>query len=135
MPEEVSKFLSKTKEVPITTRSQLRKYFSKQNYSKMIEAKSPIYVDNILNALCVENKYTIRNVKGVSVINDVEFQRKILISPPSKLNIHYVKVEPKGIDKKVERYAIDSDGNVLTTFQTPEAMKIFNSRFNALMVK
>ena len=135
MPNVLSKFITNLKETPITTRNQLKKFFSIKKKSKFIENKSPSYVNNILNSLCIENKHNIKNIKGVCVIDDTEFQRKILISPPSKLNIHYVKIEPKGIDKKVERYAIDSDGNILTTFQTPEAMKIFNSRFNSLIIK
>ena len=135
MPEVLSAFLDKLKENPITTRSQLRKYFSKEKFTNIVLSQSPKYVNNILKALCIDNKYKTKIVKGISIIEDTEFQRKILISPPSKFNIHYVKIEPKGYDKKVERYAIDSNGNILTTFNTPEAMKIFNNRFNDLIIK
>ena len=69
------------------------------------------------------------------VITDSEYGRDIIISPPSKLNIHYVKVVPKSVDKIVERYAIDSDGNILSRYQSPDGIMKFNKNFNALLVK
>lgn len=134
-PEGLTQLLATIKEEPIRTLTQLKKSLVKQKRTKHIEENSPQYTDKVLKVLCIDNKHPTKNIKGATIISDKEFNRKIYISPPSKLNIHYVKVESMLADKSAERYAIDSDGNILTKFQTPDAIKIFNQRFNKLLIK
>ena len=134
-PEGLSALISTVKEKPITTLNQLSKALRKQNRTHSVNSKRAQFTDNVLRALCIDNKHPVQTIKGATIISDKEFNRKIYISPPSKLNIHYVKVESMLADKSAERYAIDSDGNILTKFQTPDAIKIFNQRFNKLLIK
>lgn len=134
-PEGLAELLSTIKEEPITSKTQLKKNLTRQKLMERIKDKSPQYIDNVLKALCIDNKHPIKNYNGISIISDNEFQRNIFITPPSKLKIHYVKVEPVSLDKTVERYAIDTDGNILAKFQTPDAIKTFNERFNKLIIK
>lgn len=134
-PWELTNLIAITNYSPIKTLNQYRKFEAKVKRENYIENNSPIYINNILKALCIDNKHQITNKKGAMVITDSEYGRDIIISPPSKLNIHYVKVVPKSVDKIVERYAIDSDGNILSRYQSPDGIMKFNKNFNALLVK
>ncbi len=134
-PEGLETLLDSIKEAPITTMSQLRKILTRQKRNSSIEIKSPSYTDKILKALCIDNKHPVKNIKGATVIEDNEFNRKIFFSPPSKLNIHYVKVSHSSVDKGAELYAIDSEGNILNRYSTPDGIKIFNQRFKNSLVK
>lgn len=134
-PEGLSKFLAIIKEPPIKTVSQLKKSLINQKRSDYIEQKSPAYIDKILKTLCIDNKHSINDYKGGKIVIDNEFNRKIYISPPSRFNIHYVMVKPDSISGDVKRYALDSQGNILTKFDTPDAIKLFNKRYNDLLVK
>ena len=134
-PWEVEELIASLKEKPITTMTQVNKHLVNQKRLKYIKAVSQNYTDKILGAIRVSNKDCIENVKGVTIVTDNELQRKVYISPPSEFNIHYVRVQPKSIDKIVERYAIDSEGNILARYQTPDAILEFNKRFNKLVIK
>ena len=135
MPEKLTQLISSIKEAPITTKSKLKKALDNQRKTEFIEYKSPKYVDIILKSLCIDNKHPITEYKGGKIITDNEFNRKIFISPPSKLNIHYVMVKSNDRYGEVLRYAIDSQGNMLARFKSPDAIKIFNKRFSSLLVK
>lgn len=134
-PEGLVALLAKTKEKPITTKTQLRKSLTYQKKKEYLEVASPKYTDKILNAIRISNKDSVEHIKGAIVVTDKEFQKKVYISPPSKLNIHYVRIQPSSMDNIVERYAIDSEGNILARYQTPNAILEFNKRFNNLLVK
>lgn len=134
-PCDLTNLIANIKDTPITNFSQFRKNVVMQKREKYITNNSPEYIDKILKTLCIDNKHQINNIKGVMVITDKEYNRKILISPPSKLKIHYVKVESEILDNPIERYAIDSNGNILATYQTPNGIMTFNKRFNDLLLK
>lgn len=134
-PERLSKLL-KNKEIntPLTTITQIKKYINNTNRSNFIKKESPIYIDNILKSLCIDNKHEIKTVRGAQIIIDTEFDRKVFISPPSKNNILYVKVQPNSANKNVERYAIDRQGHILQSYKTPEGIKKFTKKFNSLLL-
>ena len=90
---------------------------------------------NILKKLCIDNKHPIEYKKGAVIITDNEFNRTILISPPSKLKTYYVMVRPESVDGIVERYAMDGKGNILATYKSPDAMRTFNKTFDKLLIK
>lgn len=134
-PSELARLLASLEEPPITTMAKMKRFFKKVSRQNYIETKSSEYTNKILSALCINKNLPINMKKGAIVAVDKEFQRTIYISPPSKLNIHYVKVQPDSVNKSAERFAIDSEGNILTRFDSPDAMKIFNERFNRLLLK
>ena len=134
-PSELTNLIEQIKDVPIKTMTQFRKYTDAMHRKHYIKKHAPEYTDKILKALCIDNKHPVKEVKGAIIVSDKEFNREILISPPSKYNIHYVKVVPKGVDGMVERYAIDTDGNILSRYQSPNGMKMFNNKFNSLLIK
>ena len=134
-PEKLVALLRKTKEAPITTMTQLNKHIADRKIAGTLEQKSPEYVATVLKTLQIKNKNDIKETRGVRIVTDSEFNRKIYISRPSKLNIHYVKIVPDSLDLLVKRYAIDGDGNILARYQTPDGIKIFNTRFNQLLLE
>lgn len=135
-PERLSKLLKNKKfNTPLTTMTQIKKHINNLNRNKYIETQSPAYIDKILKSLCIDNKHEIKTVRGAKIVIDKEFDRKIFISPPTKNNIHYVKVQPNSQDKNIDRYAVDSQGNILQSYKTPDAMMKFTERFNSLLLK
>lgn len=134
-PWLLRRLLTTLNETPITTMSQLKKSFNKQKRTQYIESKCPEYTNKILKSLRINNENPQQIIKGSIVVTDKEFARKVYISPPSKLNIHYVKVKPDSLNLSSERYAIDSNGNILARFESPDAIKIFNERYNKLVIK
>ena len=134
-PEKLSELLSSIKEPPVKTLTQCKKFDVRKKREKYIEDKSPEYINNILTKLCIDNKHPIKNHKGAMVISDQEFNRTIMIAPPSKLKTYYVKVSPNGIDGMSERYAMDEKGNILAKFVTPDEMMLFNKKFKEQLIK
>ena len=134
-PEILSELLKINNFAPIKTVTQLKKVVHNKNKAQYIENKSSQYIENILKSLCVDNKHPIHTKKGVKIVVDNEFDRKILISPPSKYNIHYVVVQPNSPNKAMERYAIASDGIMLQAYKTPDSIKNFHKQFNSLLLK
>lgn len=134
-PELLSELLKTNNYEPIKTGHQFRKLILNRKKTNFIEEKSPEYINNILKSLCIDNKHPIQTKKGVKIVVDNEFDRKILVSPPSRYNIHYVMVQPNSPNLPIERYAIASDGMILQKYQTPEGIKKFLKSFNALLVK
>ena len=71
-----------------------------------------------------------KDSKGVVTIKDKANDGLVKISPQSKFGISYVYVKPSNKYDPIMRYAIDSEGNKLATFQTPEGIKKFSENFN-----
>ncbi|MBQ7764695.1 hypothetical protein IJ384_04940 [bacterium] len=135
-PEKLSELLKNKKfNSPLTSVNQIKKHINNTNRNEYIENQSPKYIDKILKSLCIDNKHEIKTVRGAKIIIDKEFDRKVFISPPTINNIHYVKVQPNSPNKNIDRYAIDSEGNILQSYRTPEAMMKFTERFNSLLLK
>lgn len=134
-PERLSELL-KNEEVntPLTSITQIKKYINNLHRSEYIKKQCPEYIDRVLKSLCIDNKHEIKTVRGAQIIIDTEFDRKVFISPPSKNNILYVKVQPNSANKNVERYAIDTQGHILQSYKTPEGMKKFTEKFNSLLL-
>lgn len=137
MPTTEKKLLSimnEIKQAPINTIKAAKEAINERNV-KRIQEKSPKHITNILKSLCIENKNPIEKYKGGHQIFDKEFSRTIYISQPSKLNMYYVKVKPISENQKTNRYMIDESGNILATFNTPDAMHLFEKRFSGLLTK
>lgn len=71
-----------------------------------------------------------KNNKGVFVIKDKANDGIICFSPKSKNGITYVFVKPSNCYDPIKRYAIASNGDVLTSYQSAEAIIKFNESFN-----
>lgn len=73
-------------------------------------------------------------VKGAHVIKDKEFARKVIISPLSNSKVHYVSVVPDSANEEIKRYAFDTRGNIVSTYQTPDGIRTFNKAFNDTLI-
>lgn len=136
-PEGLIKLLGKYKYTPINSIRGTQKVLSNRRKLNNIESTSPEYISKILRALCIDNPGSSETklVKGASIVDDKEFSRKIIISPPSKHNIHFVCVEPYSSNAPSKRYAIDSDGNILARYSTPEGIRMFQENLSKLLIK
>ena len=119
----------------VTTNSQVKKIIGSKKRVTKLQSICDSYKNNILKTLCIDSDNTITLMKkGALIIQDKEHARKVIISPPSKYKIHYVSVVPDSKNVEIKRYAIDSDGNILSTFNTPEGIKNFINGFNKSLV-
>lgn len=132
--ERLTNALAKIKEPPIKTLAGLRECIEQRGVQSIYE-KTPEHIKNILKTLCIDNKHPIQDYKGCNRIIDREFNRTIYISPASKFNMHYVKIQPNSKNQTAERYLMDQKGNVMARFKTPEQMLEFDKRFSALLNK
>lgn len=131
-PELLTKLIENLES--ITSMTQLRKAISNRN--SLVEQKSSEYINNILKALKIDNPCgTIRSKHGAKIIDNKDFERRIIISPPSVHNIHFVIIQPYSLDKNEERYAINSAGDILATYKTPAGIKKFSENFKNTLLK
>lgn len=137
-PDLLSALIKKV-EKPISTMKDLTKILSEKNRVKQTfsEEKQPDYLKNILSALFMDTSLVINKTtkNGVKIIEDKEFARKILISPPSKHDIHFVLVQPESISKESSRYAISSDGKILARYSSTEGLETFRKNFEKSLIK
>ena len=71
--------------------------------------------------------------KGVITLEDKTTGEMIKISPKSKFGISYIYRKPALKSEDIQRYAVDSEGNVLATFDSPSAIIKFGENFNKAM--
>ena len=117
---------------------------SKNQAAQIIRAKSKLYktqknadldIKKILTTLCMEPEgKEISMVKGAQVIKDEEFARKVIISPVGKGKVRYVSVVPDSPNETIKRYAFDFNGNIISTYQTPDGIKYFNKAFKEALI-
>ncbi|MBE7711041.1 MAG: hypothetical protein E7Z92_02755 [Cyanobacteria bacterium SIG31] len=135
-PDKLSQLLRQYKKKPITTMTQLNKSISNQIKNKLVQKYSPEYSANILDALRIDTKnLKTEIIRGVCVIDNPEFERKIHISKRNINNTHYVLIEPYSQDKPSERYSMDSAGKIIKKFETPDEIKTFYNEFRKTILK
>lgn len=132
-PELLSKKLKNAKPAP-----------SKNQTTEIIKARKKLYktqryaddaVNKVLRTLCIDTEgKEISNIQGAIVVKDPEFSRKIIISPSGKGKVRYVSVVPSSKNEEIKRYAFDYNGNIASTYQTPEGIKFFNKAFKESLI-
>lgn len=132
-PEALSEKLKELK--PVITKNQIANIIREKIRLNRTIKFADKTVENILRTLCMdlERKHIFMS-KGSYVIEDKEFCRKVVISPLSKAKVHYVKVIPDSIDQDIERYAFDTNGNIVSTYKTPDGIKNFNKAFSDTLI-
>lgn len=128
-PEGLSSLLSKIDSKPITRKVQLVKSISNQKKSAEVLEKAPMYVNKVLKGLCIETSADIKIKKGISIIDNKEFERKIYISRPLMLERYLVLIEPYSISKPSERLLVDENGKILKKYSSPDEIHKFYSDF------
>ena len=138
-PELLSQLIKDLKPKFVSTIDEVNEIIAKRikpkkNKVKQIIEEEPYKkeISKILKSLCINDSLKIKQIKGISIIEDSEFSRKIYITKPSEKNIHYVIVEPFSKNKNTERYAMDSSGNILCRYKSPDGIKYFDTKFNSL---
>lgn len=132
-PEILSKKLKRL--MPVISKTQINKIISEKIRMHKVRKFADYSINNILSALCMEAEgKEISMVKGAHVIKDKEFARKVIISPLSNAKVHYVSVIPDSANEEIKRYAFDTRGNIVSTYQTPDGIKTFNKAFNETLI-
>lgn len=132
-PEILSKKLKRL--MPVVSKTQINKIIAEKIRMHKVKKFADYSINNILSALCMEVEgKEISMVKGAHVIKDKEFARKVIISPLSNAKVHYVSVIPDSANEEIKRYAFDTRGNVVSTYQTPDGIKTFNKAFNETLI-
>ncbi len=134
-PSELSEKLKTMKPSSAQSRTSLKKAIADNLKLDEINRTKTDYIDKILNGLCIDNKEENKKTlyKGAVIVTDNEFKRKIYISPSDK-SIHYVIVKPDLKTESIKRYAMDSEGNILSTYNTPEGIQRFNKMFQGKLL-
>lgn len=133
-PLKLKKILDDIKDSPAKKITEAREAI-KNRTIKNIQEKSPEHVTNILRELCIDNKYPIVKAQGFEKIIDKELERTIYISKPSKFGMRYVKIMPNNKNKESSRYMMDDSGYIHAKFNTPDAIRTFETRFIELIKK
>ena len=134
-PEKLTILLKELNTKPITTLTQLRKAIHKQIINTKIFKTSPDYSFNILKTLHISpENLELEIAHGIITFNDKEFRRKIHISRP-KNRVHYVLVEPYSSAEGSRRFAINSDGKFIESFNTPDKIIEFYKGFRKSALK
>lgn len=123
-PEELIESLRKYNYTPITTKTQLRK-----SVTSKIQENSPVNVKTILGGLGLDKNLSSKIIRGISVVNDVEFQRKIHISRSVKDNNYLVLIEPYTSSNPSKRYLVDSNGKIIKNYTSPDDIHKFYKEF------
>lgn len=132
-PDILSKKLKRL--MPVVSKTQINKIISEKIRMHKVQKFADYSINNILSALCMEAEgKEISMVKGAHVIKDKEFARKVIISPLSNAKVHYVSVIPDSANEEIKRYAFDTRGNIVSTYQTPDGIKTFNKAFNETLI-
>lgn len=129
--DEAKRYIKNNKPQIIETLKDMLTFVEENRLKNRAKKDSNVsYVDKILKAINLDIKGSkTRNASGVTTICDKENEGLVLISPQSKFNINYVYVDPPNKYEDAKRYAIDADGNILATFNTPDGIKTFNEKF------
>lgn len=94
------------------------------------------FITNILNKLFISTeKIKVKDKYGAKIIEDTAGKRKIYISPADENNIHYVLVDSTSADFLRERYAMNSDGEIVKRYSSLDDIKPFNEKYNSLLKK
>lgn len=132
-PDILSKKLKRL--MPVVSKTQINKIIAEKIRMHKVKKFADYSINNILSALCMEVEgKEISMVKGAHVIKDKEFARKVIISPLSNAKVHYVSVIPDSANEEIKRYAFDTRGNIVSTYQTPDGIKTFNKAFNETLI-
>lgn len=128
-PEGLQSLLNKLSPKPLTTKTQLAKNITKQKLLNRVSVNSPIYVPNILKGLLIDTGLNINLIKGVAILDNKEFERKIYISRPLKSERYLVLIEPYSSAKPSERLLVDKNGKILKKYSSPDEIHKFYSDF------
>lgn len=132
-PEALSNKLKKL--TPVISKNQIAKIIAEKIRLHKVQKFADYSINNILGTLCMEPEgKEISMVKGAHVIKDKEFARKVIISPLSNSKVHYVSVVPDSANEEIKRYAFDTRGNIVSTYQTPDGIRTFNKAFNDTLI-
>ena len=133
-PQKLKNILDNIKEIPAKNFTEARDAIQKRNI-KNIQEHSPEHIKNILKGLCIDNKHPIVKTQGYEKIIDKELERTIYISNPSKFGMRYIKIMPNNKNKESSRYMMDDSGYIHAKFNTPDAIRTFETRFKELITK
>lgn len=130
-PEKVEEYISKYKPKVIRKISEMIDFVTNNRQkNKAIKDSHISFYDKILTNLkinIVGQKQ--KNSKGIMTIKD-DKGGFVCISPKSKNGFSYVYSKPSNSYDDIMRYAIDENGNVVRTFQDPDAITKFSENFN-----
>ncbi len=131
-PEEAEKYIAQNRPRVITKMRELMDFIStNRTKNKTVKNSHKNIYDRICENLMINVQgQKQKDSKGVVTIKDKANDGLVKISPQSKFGISYVYVKPSNKYDPIMRYAIDSEGNKLATFQTPEGIKKFSENFN-----
>ena len=137
-PEKLSEIIRDMNPSEINFTDELKRRIAVRTAKQKIQEKSPEYTKNILNSLKIEpDLSTLQSKNGIKIIENVNKTERVLISPPDKNDIHYVKVQQlvSMTDCADKRYAMTSDGKIVKNYSDIDEILTFSKLFNQAQVK
>ncbi len=131
-PEGAEEYIAKNKPRVITKTRELMDFIAgNRTKNKAVKNSHKNIYDKICEKLMINVQGTKqKDSRGVMTIKDKTADGLVKISPQSKYGISYVYVKPSNKYDPIMRYAVDTEGNKLAVFQTPEGIKKFSENFN-----
>lgn len=71
-----------------------------------------------------------KNSQGIVTLEDKTTGEMMKISPKSKFGITYIYHKPALKNEAIERFAVDDEGNILASFNSPSSIIKFGENFN-----
>lgn len=133
-PQEVVAYINDNKPKTISKLNELVEYIgtyrSKCRARYLGAAQPRDFADEILESLKIDIKgVKTKDSKGIVTIKDNENNGLVVISPKSKFGISYVFYKPANKYEYEHRYAVNENGELLASFNTPDGIKKFKECF------
>lgn len=124
LTENKSKFIQKASELMEFVNANREGRRSKQSKPKTM------FYETVKEKLKINIQGKVKkNNRGVYTIEDKEHNGLLSISPKSKLGFIYVYVKPSNEYDPIRRYAVNEQGDIVATFQTPAQINKFKEMF------
>lgn len=137
-PEKVSEIIKDMQPAKINYTKELEQRMAERAVKQAICEKSPGYTKNISKTLGMElDLSTLKSKNGAKILDDKNKRNRIIISPPDKNDLHYVRVQQmvSMTDSEDRRYAMTSDGLIVRTYSDIDDIMVFNKLFNQTLIK